>query len=63
MQKHEIGKRMIHVRLPEDLHRRVRIQAAESDSTIQDWVVMAIKSELARQDQKQSRTDEEHVEP
>jgi len=44
--------RMIHVRLPEDLHRRVRIRAAESSSTIQDWVVMALGNELARQNRK-----------
>lgn len=42
--------RMIHVRIPNDLHKRLRVQTAESDTTMQDWVAMAIKKELDRQD-------------
>jgi predicted HicB family RNase H-like nuclease len=42
-------ERMIHVRLPEATHKRVRITAAEADETIQEWVARAIKNELARQ--------------
>ena len=42
--------RMVHVRLTEDLHKRLRIRAAENDTTLQDWVAMAIKNELDRQD-------------
>ncbi len=52
--------RMIHVRLPDELHKKVRIKAAEADTTLQDWVAMAIKNELARQKsgrQKKSRGD------
>lgn len=41
--------RMIHIRLPEDLHKKVRIRAAESDKTIQDWAVDAIRDYLDRQ--------------
>jgi len=44
--------RMVHIRLPEDLHKRVRICAAESDQTIQDWVVAALQSEMERQDRE-----------
>jgi len=43
--------RMIHIRLPEGLHKRVRIRAAEDDKTIQDWVAEAIGNELKRQAQ------------
>jgi len=42
-------ERMIHVRLPEDMHKKVRIHAAETDQTIQDWVFEAIRRELERQ--------------
>jgi len=42
--------RMIHVRIPDDLHKRLRIRTAESDTTMQDWVAMAIRKELDRQD-------------
>lgn len=45
----EAKPRMIHVRLPEDVHKRVRIRAAETDMTIQDWVLELIQRELARQ--------------
>jgi len=41
--------RMLHVRLPEELHKKVRIRAAEDDKTIQDWVVDSIKSRLEQQ--------------
>ena len=41
--------RMVHVRLTEDLHKRLRIRAAENDTTLQDWVAMAIKNELDHQ--------------
>ena len=41
---------MVHVRLPEELHRRLRIRAAENDTTLQDWVAEAIKNELDRQE-------------
>ncbi len=44
--------RMIHVRLPENIHKKVRIRAAEMDETIQDWVLEAIQRELARQDKQ-----------
>lgn len=46
----ETKNRMIHIRLPEVLHKRVRVRAAESDKTIQDWVVAALESELDSQD-------------
>ncbi len=41
--------RMIHIRLPEELHKKLRIRAAETDMTIQDWVVDAIKAGLKLQ--------------
>lgn len=40
--------RMIHIRLPEQLHKKLRVRAAESDITIQDWVVDAIEAQLKR---------------
>jgi len=48
----EKATRMIHVRLPEDVHRKVRVRTAEMDTTIQDWVLRAIQRELARQDKQ-----------
>ena len=47
--------RMVHVRLPEELHKRLRIRAAETDMTLQDWVSMAIKNELDRQDREKGK--------
>jgi plasmid stability protein len=38
--------RMVHIRLPEDIHKKVRVRAAELDTTIQDWVVEAIREHL-----------------
>ena len=50
--KNQTNNRMIHIRLPEDLHKRVRIRAAETDRTIQDWVVEALDAELNRQEKE-----------
>ena len=47
--------RMVHVRLTEELHKRLRIRAAENDTTLQDWVAMAIKNELNRQDREKGK--------
>ena len=44
--------RMVHVRLTTELHKRLRIRAAESDVTLQDWIAMAIKNELDRKEQE-----------
>jgi len=49
--------RMIHVRLPDELHKRVRIKAAEADMTLQDWVSIAIKNELDRRKSKGIRNN------
>ena len=48
----EAKTRMIHVRLPEDVHKKVRICAAETDMTIQDWVLKVIQCELTQQDRQ-----------
>ena len=47
--------RMVHVRLPEELHKRLRIQAAERDTTLQDWVAAAIEKELDSQDRDKGK--------
>ncbi len=46
----EAKERMIHVRLPEAMHKKVRIRAAETDQTIQDWVLNSIQKELDGQE-------------
>jgi len=45
----ETKSRMIHVRLPENLHKEVRIRAAETDVTIRGWVLDIMQRELVRQ--------------
>jgi predicted HicB family RNase H-like nuclease len=47
--------RMVHVRLPEELHKRLRIKAAEGDTTLQDWVAEAIEKELDRKDREKGK--------
>jgi len=45
--------RMIHIRLPEKLHKRLRIRAAEADITIQEWVIDALETKLDKADRIQ----------
>ena len=49
--------RMIHIRLPEQLHKTLRIRAAEADITIQEWVVDAIEAHLKRNENDNSGLD------
>jgi len=46
---------MVHVRLPEEMHKRLRIRAAENDTTLQYWVATAIKNELDRQEHEKGK--------
>jgi len=52
-------RRLIHVRLDVETHRRLRVATAEQDATIQDWVATLIERELDRlqapKDRKGSR--------
>ena len=48
-------ERMVHVRLTEELHKRLRVCAAENDTTLQDWVATAIKNELDRQEREKGK--------
>ena len=41
------AERKIHVRMGEDLHKRLRIRCAEVDTTIQDYVVELLGRELS----------------
>ncbi len=45
---------MLHIRLPAELHKRLRIRAAEDDSTLQDWVLRTIQGELDRKKKRSS---------
>ena len=40
--------KQIHIKLPELLHKELRIQAAIQGQTLQDYVVEAIKNKIAR---------------
>jgi len=44
--------RMIHIRLSKETHRRLRIRAAELDTTIQEWVADTIGRGLDRQEKR-----------
>jgi len=40
------AERKIHIRLTQDMHRRLRIRCAELDVTIQDYVVRMLERAL-----------------
>ena len=43
----EKRQRMIHIRLTDDLHKKLKIKVAEDAQTIQDWVAELIQRQLA----------------
>ena len=44
--KEEESPRLIHIRLTPELHRALRVRAAEDDVSIQDWVASLIERTL-----------------
>lgn len=42
------GFRLIHIRIPADVHRRMRVLVAERDTTIQSFVAQLIQEEIGR---------------
>ena len=46
IRKGRVATRMIHIRLADDVHRRLRIRAAREDTTIQKWVASLIVEKL-----------------
>ena len=40
--------RMLHVRMSPELHKRVRIRAAEEDKSMQEWMLAVIEKELSK---------------
>jgi hypothetical protein len=49
MKEERLKERMIHIRLPDDVHRKLRILTAELDTTIQNWMKGIIMKELKMQ--------------
>ena len=39
--------KQIHIKLPATLHKQLKVQSAKRDTTIQDYVLRAIKEKLA----------------
>jgi len=44
----EKRERMIHVRLTDELHKKLKVEVAHKGKTIQDWVVNIIEQQLSR---------------
>ena len=44
--------RMVHVRLPEELHKSLRIQKIARDTMLQDWITVAIEKVFDSQDRE-----------
>ncbi len=55
MEREGEKQRMIHVRLSDEAHRRLRILAAELDTSIQKWVEAIVTRELERYEKGKER--------
>jgi plasmid stability protein len=52
--------RMIHVRLPPEVHKRLRIRTAEMDTSIQDWVTAVLIKELEPRERERTANPDDH---
>ncbi len=55
MEKEGEKQRMIHIRLSDEAHRRLRILAAELDTSIQKWVEGIVTKELEKYERGKER--------
>lgn len=53
------GTRQIHVKLDVALHRRLKVQAALLDKTMQEYVVEALEARLSRDEQSVGKSGRE----
>ncbi len=53
----EEKQRMIHVRLPEALHKRLRILVAKLDTSMQDWVSATVEKAVEKQEREKAEQD------
>ncbi len=44
--------RLIHIRLSEEIHKKLRMKVAELDTTMQDWVAEVVGKELNKQEKR-----------
>jgi predicted HicB family RNase H-like nuclease len=51
------SKKQIHIKMPYELHKELRVRAAVRETTIQEYVIQAINSQLA----KDSKREKENV--
>lgn len=42
------SKKQIHIKMPYDLHRRLRVISAIQETSIQDYVIKAIKTQIKK---------------
>jgi hypothetical protein len=47
--KQPIGSKMIHIRLPNESHKKLRKLVIDKDTTMQDWVAKLVESKLQRE--------------
>lgn len=47
--KKEPPPKMIHIRLPDDSHKKLRKLVIDKDTTMQDWVAKLVESKLQRE--------------
>lgn len=50
--------KQIHIKLPNDLHQALRLLAAASDTTVQDYVLAAIRRQISGDRQKLEEVSE-----
>jgi|LGVF01.2.fsa_nt_gb predicted HicB family RNase H-like nuclease len=51
------SQKQIHIKMPYELHKELRVRAAVRETTIQKYVIQAINSQLA----KDSKREKENV--
>lgn len=57
------AERKIHIRVTQDMHRRLRIRCAELDVTIQDYVVRTLDQALANEVGHEEKARDRSKEP
>lgn len=55
------SQRQIHIKMPYELHKELRVRAAIRETTIQEYVIQAIKSQLAMDSKQEKESAQESI--
>lgn len=55
------SQKQIHIKIPYELHKELRVRTAVRETTIQEYVIQAIKSQLTKDNKREKDSVQESI--